>query len=99
VNANLTDNADLKNTATYPPTNVLNLVRFAERALRARELSIIALFANVHKITSEIQQLSAAQSATETLTAQLENQLASMEFARILVTVLAVLMLTATSVD
>lgn len=97
MNASRTTNVVHTNTATTGSASkhVLN----AERAQHATESLTIVLNANVQRVTLDQHSESAGQNATEMLTAQVLDQLASMVFVRIHVTVLAVLMLIATFVD
>jgi hypothetical protein len=97
MNANLTMNVDHKNIAING--NVSKLAHSAERAQLATTSSTIAQFVNAQRTTSDHRLQNVDQNATAMLIVPDRNQLVSMEFVRIHVTVLAVLTLTVTFVD
>lgn len=97
MNANLITTAIL--TIIAAVSSVSNHARSAVKARLVLELLTIVLNVNVQKDTSDQLSVSVDQNATEMLTAQDQDQLASTVFVRTHVTVLAESMPIATFVD
>lgn len=97
MSVKVTTNVGLKNTVTT--SSVKNLARSVEKVRLAQVLSTIVLSASAPRVTLDQLSENVDQSVTEMLTVLDLVQLATMESVRTLATVLAVLVLIATSVD